>query len=289
MAGTYPTPPGGRGRTRFSPHRASPVHEEIVMTVDSPQYSTPPPAPPAPPAKKGLNVWGWLAIGCVVVLLLALGTCFAGGMFLKNKLGGFAKEFEENPAKVAAELAVKMNPDVEMVSSDDTTMTVRNVKTGEVVTVDFEDAKEGKFTFETKDGKATVDADAADEGGTLTITGPDGQKATFGAGAGTGNAPAWLPIYPGAQVVGNYDGTTPEGHAGAVTVTTSDSLAEVMAFYEEKLRDDGFEVQKMTIAGSDGSGGTVTGTTADQSRTVSVVLSVADGQTQAMVTFNEKN
>jgi hypothetical protein len=236
-----------------------------------------------------MGIWLWVGIGCLVLVLLAIGTCFAGGMFLKKKVGGMVEDFEKNPAKAAAELAVKLNPEVELVRSDETTMTVRHRETGEEITVSFEDAKEGKFTFTTKEGTATIDADAArdGEGGTLTVTDDKGQVATFGAGSGAGSAPAWLPLYPGAEVVGNYDADTPEGHAGALTVTTADGLAEVMKFYEDRLRADGFEVQKMTYEG-DSSGGTVTGSTADQKRSVSVVLSFAEGKTQAMVTFNEQ-
>jgi len=253
------------------------------MSVDSPQGG------PVQPAKKGMGVWGWVAIGCGVVLLLILGTCFAGGMFLKHKFGSMAEDFQKNPAKAAAELAVKMNPDVELVSSDDEKMTVRDKKTGEEITVNFADAKEGKFSFKTKDGETTFDANAAKsgEGGTLTVTGPSGQTATFGTGSGAGSAPSWLPIYTGATVSGNYDAVTTEGHAGAITVTTSDSVEQVMAFYESKLKEAGFTVQQMTMSGDSGTGGTVSG--GSDKRTVGVALSTADGKTQAIVTFNEKN
>lgn len=252
------------------------------MSVDSPQG--------APvPAKKGMGVWGWVAIGCGALLLLILGTCFAGGMFLKKKLGDVAGDFQKNPAKAAAMMAVKLNPDVDLVSSDDEKMTIRDKKSGEEITINFEDAKNGKFSFKTKEGETTLDASGAkDGGGTLTVTGADGQTASFGAGAGAGKAPSWLPIYPGATVTGNYDADTAEGHAGAITVTSSDALDKVMTFYEDKLKADGFKVEKVTLGGTVGNGGSVTGSTEGDKRTVSVVLSSADGKTQAMVTFNEK-
>ncbi|MEO8504712.1 MAG: hypothetical protein ABI609_12510 [Acidobacteriota bacterium] len=254
------------------------------MSVDSPQGM------PGQPAKKGMGVWGWVAIGCGALLLLVLGTCFAGGMFLKHKVAGMADDFQKNPAKAAAEMAIKFNPDVEEVSSTDTEMTLRDKKTGETVTLNFEDIKNGNFSFKTKDGETKIDAGAAanGQGGTLTVTGANGQTATFGAGSGSGTAPSWLPIYPGAEVSGNYDATTAEGHAGAITVSTADSVDKVMAFYEEKLKDAGFRVEKITLGGTAGNGGTVTGTSEGDKRTVGVVLSSSDGKTQAMVTFNDK-
>ncbi len=254
------------------------------MSVDSPQGT------PVQPAKKGMGVWGWVAIGCGALLLLSLGTCFAIGMYAKHKIGGMAEDFQKNPAKAAAEMAIKFNPDVEEVSSNDETMTIRDKKTGEQVTLNFEDIKNGKFSFKTKDGEATIDANAAKDGqgGTLTMTGTNGQTATFGAGSGAGSAPSWVPVYPGATVTGNYDANTAEGHAGAVTVTSNDALDKVMSFFEDQLKAGGFKVEKLTMGGTAGNGGTLTGSTDGEKRTVSIVLSSAEGKTQAMVTFNEK-
>jgi hypothetical protein len=235
-----------------------------------------------------MGVWGWLAIGCGVIAVLGIGSCFAVGFFIQQKAKSVAEDFEKNPAKAAAELAVRMNPDVELVSSTDEEMTVRNKKTGEVVTVNFEDAREGRFTFETKDGKATIDADAdpSGEGGTLRVTGSDGETAMFSAGADTARVPEWVPIFADGDRVANFDVNTATEHAGTVTITTSAPVATVLAFYKAKLESAGFEVQTMTLDGPT-DGGTVTGTTAGQKRSVNVIVSVADGKTHAMVTFKE--
>ena len=247
----------------------------------------PPQEPTAtPPQKKGMGVWGWLAIGCGVVAVLAVGTCVGVGLFVRKK----AADFEKNPAKAAAEMVVRLNQDVELVSSTDEEITVRNKKTGEVVTVDFEDAKNGRFTFKTKEGEATIDADAdpSGEGGTLKVTGTAGETAAFTAGTGAGKVPEWVPLFADATVSGNYDAKTAEGHAGAVTITTSASVAEVMKFYKEKFEASGFVVETLTVdRSSGGDGGTVIGTAANRKRNVNVVVSVADGKTQALVTFSE--
>src|SRR4029453_8943126 len=114
---------------------------------------------PAP--KKGMGVVGWLAIGCPGCLLLGLGSCFACGYYAKRKLGQFNEEMQKNPEMAAAKLVVKMTPDLELVSADDAagTLTVKNTKTGEVVTVSVADAKEGKFSVLSDMGTTTGDAD----------------------------------------------------------------------------------------------------------------------------------
>jgi hypothetical protein len=251
------------------------------MSVDAP---APPVTPVTPAPKKGTRVWMWLGIGCGLVLLLVLGTCAGIAFYVQRK----AAQFEKNPTKAAAELAVRLNPDVELVSSTETELTVRNKKTGEVLTVDFEDAKEGRFTFRSKEGEATIDADAdpSGEGGTLKVTGTGGETAVFSAGAGAGKVPEWVPMFADGDGVANYDLNTATEHAGTVSITTSAPVATVMAFYKTKLEAAGFEVQTMTLEGPT-AGGTVTGTTAGQKRALNVVVSAADGKTHALVTFKE--
>ena len=247
------------------------------MSADTP-YA--PPVTPEP--KKGSKVWMWLAVGCGLVLLLVLGTCAGIAFFVQKK----AAEFEQNPTKAAAELAVRLNPDFELVSSTDTDLTIRNKKTGEVITVDFEDAKEGRFTFKNKEGTATIDADAdpSGEGGTLKVTGTGGETAVFSAGTDTAKVPDWVPIFADGDRVASYDVRTASEHAGTFNITTSASPQTVMTFYKEKLEAAGFTVQTMALDGPT-AGGSVIASTAGEKRAVNVFISVNEGKTNAMVTF----
>ncbi|HSF39476.1 MAG TPA: hypothetical protein VLT87_06755, partial [Thermoanaerobaculia bacterium] len=117
------------------------------MTVQSP--------PPAP--KKGLGPLAWVGIGCGALLVIGVVAMFAVGYIAKRQLD----KFEDNPAMAAATLAVRLNPELELVKADEenNTLTVKNKKTGEVVTLSAEDIKEGKFTVTTDEGTTTFDAD----------------------------------------------------------------------------------------------------------------------------------
>src|SRR5689334_16038358 len=85
-------------------------HREVLsMTVQSPPPSYPPPAP-----KKGMGPLAWIGIGCGVILVIGVIAMFAVGFFVKRQVD----KFEDNPAMAAATLAVKLNPDLELVSSD---------------------------------------------------------------------------------------------------------------------------------------------------------------------------
>ena len=228
--------------------------------MSEPLTPTTPPPPPVPPPKR--SPMFWVAIGCGVIVLLgllAMGTC---GWFVKKKVA----QFEANPAIAAAELAVRANPDMEVVESDTEkgTITVRNKKTGEVVTWNAADIESGKWSVETDEGTAT-----------------------FGGG-GPQNLPAWVPVYPGGSVTGNFDTTSGEGRSVAFTMTTPDPVAAVLEFYESQLQGAGLTVQKTTFDQAGTSGGTVGGTSQDEKRSASVMVSTADGQTSAVVSFTEK-
>jgi hypothetical protein len=86
-------------------------------------------------------------IGCGGLLLATFVMLITAVVFFSYKAVEYAREVEENPAKAAAELFVKVNPDVELVSADDQagTMTLRIKETGKLVAVTYRDVAQRKF------------------------------------------------------------------------------------------------------------------------------------------------
>jgi len=258
------------------------------MTVQSPPPSYPPPAP-----KKGMGPLAWIGIGCGVLALIACivigGLLAAGGWFIKKQ----ADKFEKNPSLAAAELIVRANPDLEVVSTDQNagTLTIRNKKTGEVVTMNAKDAENGHIEFKTKDGTAVFDASAKD--GTLKVTDEKGnQVATLQAGGGGApqNLPSWLPVYPGATVQGVFDAKSAEGgRTLSFTVTTTDAADKVLDFYKSRFEEAGLKVDStVNASGGGGTGSVLTANGENPSRSASLLISSTGNQTQAVVNAQEK-
>ena len=87
--------------------------------------------------KKGLSTGAKIAIGCGAVIVLgAIAMMLLLGWGV-SKAKEYAEEFEENPAKAVAETAVRVNPELDLVSTDDEagTITFRNDRTGEEATI----------------------------------------------------------------------------------------------------------------------------------------------------------
>ena len=198
------------------------------MTESSPPSQPQDPAPAAPPeAKKGLSPLAWVLIILGVVFVLMMGACVACGLVVTQAARELASDFEANPAKAMAELAVRANPDIELVESDDDagTMTVRNTETGEELTLNFEDITEGRFSITTDEGGVSFDTDA--DGGGITATGVDGSVSRIGALGGE-DLPEWLDPYPAGTIApGGFRGVTADGVAGAFQMSTDDACSEV--------------------------------------------------------------
>lgn len=242
--------------------------------------------PGSPPPKKGLGPLAWVGIGCGVLLVIGMVLVAAGGWFAKKQIDKFA----ENPGFAAAELAVRANPDLEVVNSDreKNTLTVRNKKTGETLTFNAEDIKDGKLTVTNEKGE-TVDFSASQEG--VKVSNEKGDVTTFGATeGGPKNLPSWVPVYTGGTVQGTMDSTTGEGRTVIFNVTTQDSLDTVASFYESKLKEAGLTVDKTTMSSNDQASTTMLGgKSADGKREASVMVThTPDQGTQAVVTVQDK-
>jgi hypothetical protein len=267
--------------------RASP---ELAALV--PQ-GIPPPArgisgPPTPgnglhqtPPRKPNKVLLWVLGGCGGLLLLALLGFAVTVLWVRQKVGNL----QRNPAVAAAELIVRANPELELVATDYTkgTITMRDKKTGETLTMDATRVKEGRFAF--RDGKGKEIRINALEGGsgTVQVQGPEGQ-ASFGVGT-KDQAPAWLRTYPGAPVEGVASVISKSGSSGTVVQRTTDSPAQVFEAFEKALKADGFTVG--TVHTPDG--GMVIGDQKPSRRHVVASISKNHGQTVVTLSYREGN
>jgi hypothetical protein len=249
----------------------------------------PPPAPaPTAPAPNKMSTLAKVAIGCGIVAVLCL---LVFGAAVSFGVHWFKKKVGDNPTLAAAELIVRANPELEVVDSDSKagTLTIKNSKTGEVVTMNAKDIEDGKITFTTKDGTTTFDASKNGEnGGSVKVTNEKGEQATFTAGQGAPqNLPSWVPTYSG-DIQGSYDATTAEGRNAMFTVTTTDSIDKVADFYEAQLKGNGLTVQKNTSEINGQKNIILAATSSDDKRTAMVSVSTNEGKTQATVNFSEK-
>jgi hypothetical protein len=261
--------------------------------------STPPSSQPTPEPdqipqkKKGMGALGWIAIGCVVLLLLAAGSCVVIGMFAKKKMGEVAHKFEKNPAMASAEMVVRMNPDLEVVDKDEDagTMTIRQKKTGKTMTLDAADIKKGKIHFSTEDGK-DLHMQFDQDGMQVQQSDESGEQSTTSIGGKGVQLPAWLPAYPGSWASGGTSSSKAGRISGSLDCVSDDAVEEVMTYYKDALRRAGFDVEthKMMI-GDDVSSGSLSATSEATGRTAQITANrVADqGRTSIVINYSEND
>lgn len=273
--------------TRFCGNCGNPADAPAQPVAPPPmQAAYAPPAPQAaPPAgKKGLSPVVWVVI--IVFGLFALGVVAVGVggaiLFHKVKQAGFDPALlEKKPELAFIKMALTNNPDAELIEMDENRgiVKVRDRKTGKVVTMNFEDIRNGRLSFSDETGqKVSIEAKGAGDQGSLEVKTNEG-TARFGAGAV--KLPAWLPAYAGASPQG-FSTEGGQGSAGAFSFKTGDSAEKVAAFYEGELKKAGFTVEVtrhaagVTLSGensqkrvtvnalNDGSGAAVSGTFEDK-------------------------
>ena len=182
---------------------------------------------------------------------------------------------------------VAANPDVELVSTDDEKglITVRDKKSGKLLTVNLDEAQSGKITFKGEDGEdVTLEAKGDGEKGSLEVKTPEG-SAKFGT-VSVDKLPDWLPSYPGVELQGTYAAEGKDGQSGGFHFVTSDAPGKVISFFEEGLKRSGMTVNT-NILQQNGkvTGGMATGENSNKKQTAFINAMVGEQGTQVTVVF----
>jgi hypothetical protein len=256
------------------------------MPPDAPPLQTP--AAPPTPKKSGSGVLPKILIGCVG-LVVVLGILISVAVWWGARKIGLT-DASKNPAAFAAKLIVAGNPELEIADQNDSrqTVTIRNKKTGEVVTMNAGDLKAGKLEFQNNKGeKVTFDAGEKDKGG-LTVTTKEGTT-KIGASAAGEELPSWVPALPGAKPTGLMSSKTATGQSGVVTFAVSTPIEKVLDFYETQLKGNGFKVERSDVKG-EGDALAMGSISAKQEekREVMVTVVPAEKETQVNVNYTEK-
>jgi hypothetical protein len=233
------------------------------------------------PAKKTNKALLWVLGGCGGLVLLTLIGLAVFYLWVRQKVGNL----QRNPAVATAEILVRANPELEVVATDYAkgTITFRSKKTGETLTMDAAQVKEGRFSF--KDGKGSeIRINALDGGkGTVQVQDPEG-RAQFGVGS-QDQTPAWLPTYPDTPVEGVASVSGKAGASGTVVQKTTDAPAQVFETFEKLLKAGGFTVGTVHTP----TGGMVIGDLKPSRRHVVAAIGGSRGQTVVTITYREGN
>ncbi|MBS1876493.1 MAG: zinc ribbon domain-containing protein [Acidobacteria bacterium] len=287
---------GAQVEGRFCPSCGNSMGEP-AQPAEQPTTPPPPSGPPpgpvgpavgqppqsAPPKKK--SPWLWVMVGCFGLILLVVLGILGTGLFIahKAKQAGFDTELmKRNPALAAAKIAVAMNPAIEIASSDESagTVTLREKETGKTVTLNLDDLKNGRIVFTDENGqKATIQGG---EDGSFKVKSKEG---TFEAG-GKWSPPDWLPTYAGATVEGGSHIQSPASDGGTGALTTSDSVDDVLKFYEDALKGMGMKVSKTVSSADNARTGTVSGKDDVHKKNVAVVATSEGGSTKIVINYS---
>lgn len=252
--------------------------------------SMPSPGVPSPQKGSGAKLLIWILGIIVGLLLLAFGSCAVIGFYAVHKVkqAGFDSDLmKKNPGLATAKMAVSMNPDVEVVSSDDNagTISVRDKKTGKVTTMKFDSQK--KAMVITDENGKTTSMTTSGEGANATME-MKSSEGTMKIGANADKAPAWVPQYPGSSPQNTFSANTGGEQTGSYAFTTTDPAEKLISYYGDSLKSAGFTVSNLTTNSNGKTGGMVSGEDKANKRNVVISLATESDGTHANVTYTIK-
>jgi len=228
--------------------------------------------PPAAPRRTSPIVWILAIVGGLVVIgiLFAVGLTFL--VVHKVRQAGFDPELmRRNPGLAVGKMIAATNPDVEVMSTNDNagTITLRDRKTGKVVTMTFDQVKNGQFKMRAQSDDGT---------------------ASMQFGGGVDKLPSWVPHYPGSTAQATFsikgDAGDGSGEGGNFTFTTKDPASKALSFYQDKAREMGM---KTNLTSTTEQGGMIIASDDDSKRTLTVVVGGGgSGDTTVNVTYAVK-
>jgi hypothetical protein len=213
------------------------------------------------------------------------------GLFVFNKVRQAGLDpalMEKDPALAVTKFIAAMNPDIEVISveEDRGIIRVRDKKTGKSLTMNLAEAKNGKIVFQSDDDQSVeIQTQGEGDNASVQVRGPDG---TMRAGAGAAQLPDWMPAYPGARNTGSFGFSANSGKSGTVSFETSDSLDNVVSFYEKALKRNGFAVQKTSMQHPEGAMVILAGNAEAANRNATATISGKEGKTVIALMFEQK-
>jgi hypothetical protein len=243
--------------------------------------------PPLPPGKKS-NLLIWILGGIVALMIGVTATCGLAYFFIAHKVkeaGLDSGLLSKNPAYAVAKMAATMNPDVETVTSDDSsgTITVRDKKTGKTTILKFDPDKKTMVVTDENGKQATVRVNTDGDKGSVEVQSADGNM-KFGAAA-SGQMPGWMPVYPGSSPTGTFSSQTKEGSQSTFTFKTRDAAAKVMSYYQDQLKSGGFSINMATNTPQ---GGMLMAEDSGKTRSLMITASTSGDGTDVSLTAIEK-
>ncbi len=229
-----------------------------------------------------LGIFGGLAL---IVVLAVVG--FGFFVMHKAKQAGFDSALmKKNPGLASAKLVVAMNPDLEIVSSDDDSgsIVVHSKKDGKTVAMKF-DPRKKSMVIQDETGKQTVNISGDGNNGNVEVNGPEGST-KIGTNANKG--PSWLPDYPGSNAQSTFSTDAKDARSGAYSFATQDGAENVMKFYADALKAAGIAASTTTNNTNGKASGMIVGEDKGKARTASVIVAAENDGTHVTVTYSEK-
>lgn len=284
------------------------------MAQPPPPPATPPPPPPPPAAPPPTPATGsnrtLIIVLCIIGGILVLiggcvATCTYFGYKASKRMKSYTQEAQKNPKLAAISLAASFQPDIQIVSKDEAAgkITLRNKKTGEVVTLDTNDLSSGNMSkaleqfakgMKPPAGSAHTVAREPESAPSAAEPPPEEKPAEARISPARAAAhaavmkkfPDFIPTYRGARTLDTTINAFAGNTVGNYSFATSDPPEAVADFYEKKFTAAGFTIlTKQNGSNDNGPTTAMVAQRADPQTTISFQAEIDNGQSRVVIGF----
>ncbi len=201
-----------------------------------------------------------MVAGCVVG---ALGVGWGVG-----KVGSVISQVKANPEKFTAEMMVKADPTLELITSNEAAgeITFRNTKSGEIVTLSYAEAAQGPDLMSRAGSRADTTA------------------LTAAASTAAAALPDWFPLMDGLAFSPAVIRSSTAVHDSIrLTGTTTATTEEVVTFFNDELDARGFTVSRQSQQADGSTMELVEASEASMGRHVTITVSRPEATAAGMI------
>ncbi len=226
----------------------------------------------------------YILLGCGILAILVIVIAAFSFLYFGKKLIG-----SKSPQEAIVKMMLERNPEVEVleIDQDNNKIKIRNKKTGEVITIDFSDAKKGIIQWKEKGKKDSVKIKGEEKEGKIEITSEEGKTTiTYG---GDEKLPNWLPEFKNFEVLNKTKSQSGNKVYGAIELESAKDIDETAKEIENLFKEKGFKLNQIITQRSEDGKTVMLQGELGKGKTFFAIVNQENKKTKCVINYSEED
>lgn len=227
----------------------------------------------------------YVLLGCGILAIIVIVVAAFSFLYFGKKFIGSSK----SPQEAIVKMMLERNPEVEVleVDQDNNRIKIRNKKTGEIITIDYSQAKKGIIQWKEKGKKGSVEIKGEEKEGKIEISSEEGKTTiTYG---GDENLPDWLPEFKSFKILNQVTSKSGNKSSGTIELESLKDIDETAKEIENLFKEKGFNLNQILTQKSGGAKTVMLQGELEKSKTFFAIVNQEKEKTKCIINYSEKD